>query len=122
MAIALMAEARRLYKLEERIQQDRYDRNHGERELADRLAQWATQARQLGVTYVTTLEAFAEQAQRMEERIANVEEGYDTTAGALRNAMDKLARVRELCDGKLGSLYDEDTQFMAREVLGALDG
>lgn len=56
-AIALMAEARRLYGVAENVDRDRYDRNHGERELADRLAEWASQVRQLGVDRFEALAA-----------------------------------------------------------------
>lgn len=35
--------------------------------------------------------------------------------------MDRLSAVRQLCESKLGSVYDEDTQRMARDVLEVLD-
>lgn len=71
-AIALMAEARRLYGVAENVDRDRYDRNHGERELADRLAEWASQVRQLGVDHFNALSNAEAQKSRVEGKLAEL--------------------------------------------------
>lgn len=85
----MMSEARRLQK----------DVGLGRLAMAERLGQWATDVRKLG------------------ERLDNVESGYDTNAHVTRAALDKLVRIQELCDSKIGSLYDDDIQDLANEVL-----
>lgn len=56
-AIALTAEATRLNGMLEQIDRDRYERNHGERELAERLTELSEQVRQLGVDHFEVLAA-----------------------------------------------------------------
>lgn len=87
LAVALMAEARRLWNA--------YPGQVNP--LADRLAQWASDVRQLGVQHFV--------------RVSNLESGYDTTAGALRAAVDRMTKAER----RLGLVREEVTKLeMAR--------
>lgn len=62
-----------------------------------------------------------DELQALITRLDNAEKDRDTTALSLQVALNKLARIHELCGGKLGSVYDDDTQYVAQEVLGVID-
>ena len=77
MAIGLMAEARRLHEMGGTIGPD----EHGFRAMGDRLAHWATDARQLGVRY------FGDVSIEQQSR--------DMALKNMRAAHEKLGRVAE---------------------------
>lgn len=72
----------------------------GRMAMAERLAQWADDVLRLGEDQLRHRESHKQQWQECQ---------------------DKLVKIKELCDSKMGSVYDEDTQFMAREVLDLIN-
>jgi hypothetical protein len=68
---------------------------HGFRAEGDRLAEWASQTRQIGVDhYNERLNLVAEKAQ-LRKAWQNSQEGHEITAAALRAAMSMIEQIRD---------------------------
>lgn len=89
-AIALTAEATRLNGMLEQIDRDRYERNHGERELAERLTELSEQVRQVGVDHFEAL-ATAEACTNSVKT-----EQLESELSECRRMLNRIAELAEL--------------------------